>query len=42
MELRVPTKLGFKNPKHIGSIEIGDNIAGGTWETYGHNWFSSL
>jgi DMSO/TMAO reductase YedYZ molybdopterin-dependent catalytic subunit len=42
MKLRVPTKLGFKNPKHIGSIEIGDDYTGGYWETYGYNWFSGL
>jgi DMSO/TMAO reductase YedYZ molybdopterin-dependent catalytic subunit len=40
MKLRVPTKLGFKNPKHIASIEIGNEFTGGYWETYGYNWFS--
>lgn len=40
MKLRVPTKLGFKNPKHIASIEIGNDFTGGYWETYGYNWFS--
>lgn len=42
MKLRVPTKLGFKNPKHISAIEIGDEYTGGYWETYGYNWFSGL
>lgn len=42
MKLRVPTKLGFKNPKHIGAIEVGDDHTGGYWETYGYNWFSGL
>lgn len=42
LKLRVPTKLGFKNPKHIGEIEIGDDYVGGYWETYGYNWFSGL
>lgn len=42
VKLRVPTKLGFKNPKHIGEIEIGDDYTGGYWETYGYNWFSGL
>ncbi len=42
MKLRVPTKLGFKNPKHIGEIEVGNDYTGGTWETYGYNWFSGL
>ena len=42
MKLRVPTKLGFKNPKHVGTIEIGNDYTGGYWETYGYNWFSGL
>ncbi|WP_294536526.1 molybdopterin-dependent oxidoreductase [uncultured Rhodoblastus sp.] len=42
LKLRIPTKLGFKNPKHIGEIEIGDEFTGGFWETYGYNWFSGL
>jgi DMSO/TMAO reductase YedYZ molybdopterin-dependent catalytic subunit len=42
MKLRVPTKLGFKNPKHIGEIEVGNDYNGGYWETYGYNWFSGL
>jgi DMSO/TMAO reductase YedYZ molybdopterin-dependent catalytic subunit len=42
MKLRVPTKLGFKNPKHINTIEIGNEYTGGYWETYGYNWFSGL
>ena len=39
MKLRIPTKLGFKNPKHIGEIEIGNKFNGGYWETHGYNWF---
>jgi len=42
MKLRIPTKLGFKNPKHIGEIEISNDYVGGTWETVGYNWFSGL
>jgi DMSO/TMAO reductase YedYZ molybdopterin-dependent catalytic subunit len=42
MKLRIPTKLGFKNPKHIGEIEIGNEYTGGYWETYGYNWHSGL
>jgi len=42
LKLRIPTKLGFKNPKHIGEIEVGDDYTGGYWETYGYNWFSGL
>jgi DMSO/TMAO reductase YedYZ molybdopterin-dependent catalytic subunit len=42
MKLRVPTKLGFKNPKHIRDIEAGNDFTGGYWETYEYNWFSGL
>ncbi len=40
LKLRVPTKLGFKNPKHIVSIEVTNVYPGGFWEDYGYNWFS--
>ncbi|MDF7647403.1 molybdopterin-dependent oxidoreductase [Pantoea sp. Acro-805] len=39
MKLRIPTKLGYKNPKHIVSIEITDRFTGGYWEDQGYNWF---
>jgi DMSO/TMAO reductase YedYZ molybdopterin-dependent catalytic subunit len=42
MKICIPTKLGFKNPKHIGEIEVGNEYTGGYWETYGYNWFSGL
>jgi len=42
LKLRIPTKLGFKNAKHIGEIEVGNTFTGGTWETYGYNWFAGL
>ena len=42
MKLRVPTKLGFKNPKFIGEIEVSNDYLGGTWESQGYNWFSGL
>lgn len=42
LKLRVPTKLGFKNAKHVGEIEVGNDYTGGYWETYGYNWFSGL
>lgn len=42
LKLRIPTKLGFKNAKHIGEIEVGNSFTGGTWETYGYNWFAGL
>jgi DMSO/TMAO reductase YedYZ molybdopterin-dependent catalytic subunit len=40
MKLRVPTKLGFKNPKHIGAIFVTNDYPGGYWEDQGYNWFS--
>ena len=40
MKLRVPTKLGFKNPKHIMAIEVTNTYPGGYWEDQGYNWFS--
>ncbi len=40
LKLRVPTKLGFKNPKHIAAIFVTDDYPGGYWEDQGYNWFS--
>ncbi len=42
VKLRVPTKLGFKNPKHIVAIEVTNVYPGGFWEDYGYNWFSGI
>ena len=40
MKLRVPTKLGFKNPKHIMAMFVTNDNPGGYWEDKGYNWFS--
>lgn len=40
MKLRMPTKLGFKNPKHIVAIFVTNDNPGGYWEDQGYNWFS--
>jgi len=40
IRLRVPTKLGFKNPKHITHIDITNTYPGGYWEDRGYNWYS--
>ena len=40
MKLRIPTKLGFKNPKHIMAIYVTNTYPGGYWEDQGYNWFS--
>lgn len=42
LKLRVPTKLGFKNPKHIATIFVTDDNPGGYWEDQGYNWFSGI
>jgi DMSO/TMAO reductase YedYZ molybdopterin-dependent catalytic subunit len=39
MKLRMPTKLGYKNPKHIQSIFVTNAYPGGYWEDQGYNWF---
>ncbi|MCD0502664.1 molybdopterin-dependent oxidoreductase [Bordetella petrii] len=39
MKLRMPTKLGYKNPKHIQAIYVTNNFPGGYWEDQGYNWF---
>jgi len=40
MRLRVPTKLGFKSPKHVAAIFVTNDYPGGYWEDQGYNWFS--
>ena len=39
MKLRMPTKLGYKNPKHITALFVTNTNPGGYWEDYGYNWF---
>jgi DMSO/TMAO reductase YedYZ molybdopterin-dependent catalytic subunit len=40
MKLRMPTKLGFKNPKHIMALFVTNDYPGGYWEDQGYNWHS--
>jgi DMSO/TMAO reductase YedYZ molybdopterin-dependent catalytic subunit len=40
MKLRIPTKLGFKNPKHITALFVTNEYPGGYWEDQGYNWYS--
>ncbi len=40
MKIRIPTKLGFKNPKHVMAMEVTNDYPGGYWEDQGYNWFS--
>jgi DMSO/TMAO reductase YedYZ molybdopterin-dependent catalytic subunit len=39
MKLRMPTKLGYKNPKHVQAIFVTNTYSGGYWEDQGYNWF---
>jgi DMSO/TMAO reductase YedYZ molybdopterin-dependent catalytic subunit len=40
MKLRMPTKLGFKNPKHVTALFVTNDYPGGYWEDQGYNWYS--
>ena len=42
MKIRIPTKLGFKNPKYVVAMEVTSTDKGGYWEDKGYNWFSGL
>ena len=42
LRLRMATKLGFKQPKWITSIEVTNVYPGGYWEDQGFNWFSGI
>jgi DMSO/TMAO reductase YedYZ molybdopterin-dependent catalytic subunit len=39
LKLRMPTKLGYKNPKYIREIYVTNDNPGGYWEDQGYNWF---
>jgi len=39
MKLRMPTKLGYKNPKHITAMYVTNTYPGGYWVDQGYNWF---
>lgn len=40
IRIRLPTKLGFKNPKFVTEIFVTNDNPGGYWEKQGYNWFS--
>jgi DMSO/TMAO reductase YedYZ molybdopterin-dependent catalytic subunit len=42
MKIRMPTKLGFKNPKYVTEMWVTNDYPGGYWENQGYNWFSGL
>jgi DMSO/TMAO reductase YedYZ molybdopterin-dependent catalytic subunit len=39
-KVRIPTKLGFKNPKWVTTLYVTNRMPGGFWEDRGYNWFS--
>jgi DMSO/TMAO reductase YedYZ molybdopterin-dependent catalytic subunit len=39
-KVRVPTKLGFKNPTWVTTIYVTNRYPGGFWSDRGYNWFS--
>jgi DMSO/TMAO reductase YedYZ molybdopterin-dependent catalytic subunit len=39
IKLRMPTKLGYKNPKHVMALYVTNTYPGGYWEDQGYNWF---
>ncbi len=42
LRLRIPTKLGFKNPKYITAMQVTNDYPGGYWADKGYDWFSGL
>lgn len=42
IKCRMPTKLGFKNPKHVVAMHVTNKDLGGYWENQGYNWHSGL
>ncbi len=39
-KIRVPTKLGFKNPKFVTTLYVTNQQPRGFWTDRGYNWFS--
>ena len=41
-KMRIPTKLGFKNPKWVTAIYVTNRRPGSFWADRGYNWFSGI
>ena len=41
-KVRIPTKLGFKNPKWVTTVYVTNRMPGGFWEDRGYNWYCGL
>ncbi len=42
LKIRIPTKLGFKNPKWVTVMWVTDVEPRGFWSDRGYNWFSGI
>ena len=42
LRLRMSTKLGYKNPKWVTSIEVTNSYVTGYWEKTGFGWFAGI
>jgi len=42
MRVKIPVKLGWKQPKFVTEIRVTNEYPGGYWERYGYNWFAGL
>jgi DMSO/TMAO reductase YedYZ molybdopterin-dependent catalytic subunit len=42
MRIKIPVKLGWKQPKFVTEIRVTNEYPGGYWERYGYNWFAGL
>jgi len=41
-KIRIPTKLGFKNPKFVTTLYVTNQEPRGFWTDRGYNWFSGI
>ncbi len=42
LKIRIPTKLGFKNPKWVTALYVTNTRPRGFWTDRGYNWFSGI
>jgi DMSO/TMAO reductase YedYZ molybdopterin-dependent catalytic subunit len=42
LKIRIPTKLGFKNPKWVTGMYVSNQQPTGFWTDRGYNWFSGI
>ena len=42
LKIRIPTKLGFKNPKWVTAMYVTNREPPGFWTDRGYNWFSGI